>query len=147
MELGFDPSGELTILAGILSHWQGHETTCAQMVAYWLGVPEDKIHLAQADTDEIAIGRGTYASRSIMIGGSALRGAADEVVEHGKRFCRAFHGSRHCRHRFCRRRLHDRRHRPLDADCASRAKNRPVNAGALSLEILPDPWLAHFPHR
>jgi carbon-monoxide dehydrogenase large subunit len=90
MELGFDPSGELTILAGILSHWQGHETTCAQMVAYWLGVPEDKIHLAQADTDEIAIGRGTYASRSIMIGGSALRGAADEVVEHGKRFAAHF---------------------------------------------------------
>jgi len=36
------------------------------MVADWLGVPEDKIHLAQADTDDVAIGRGTYASRSMM---------------------------------------------------------------------------------
>ena len=90
MEVRFDPSGELTILAGTLSHGQGHETTYAQMVADWLGVAEDKIHLAQADTDEVAIGRGTYASRSMMIGGSALRAAADEVIERGKRFAAHF---------------------------------------------------------
>jgi aerobic carbon-monoxide dehydrogenase large subunit len=90
MELRFDPSGEVTILAGTLSHGQGHETSYAQMVADWLGVPEDKIHLAQADTDEVAIGRGTYASRSMMIGGSALRAAADEVIERGKRFAAHF---------------------------------------------------------
>jgi len=60
------------------------------MVADWLGVPEDKIHLAQADTDEVAIGRGTYASRSMMVGGSALRAAADEVIERGKRFAAHF---------------------------------------------------------
>jgi aerobic carbon-monoxide dehydrogenase large subunit len=90
MEARFDPSGELTILAGTLSHGQGHETTYAQMMADWLGVPEDKIHLAQADTDEVAIGRGTYASRSMMIGGSALRAAADEVIERGKRFAAHF---------------------------------------------------------
>ena len=90
MELRFDPSGELTIVAGTLSHGQGHETTYAQMAAEWLGVPEDKIHLLQADTDEVAIGRGTYASRSMMIGGSALRAAADEVIERGKRFAAHF---------------------------------------------------------
>jgi aerobic carbon-monoxide dehydrogenase large subunit len=90
MELRFDPSGEVTILAGTLSHGQGHETSYAQMVADWLGMPLDKIHLLQADTDEVAIGRGTYASRSMMIGGSALRAAADEVIEHGKRFAAHF---------------------------------------------------------
>jgi carbon-monoxide dehydrogenase large subunit len=90
MEVRFDPSGELTILAGTLSHGQGHETTYAQMVADWLGVPEEKIHLAQADTDEVAIGRGTYASRSMMVGGSALRAAADEVIARGKRFAAHF---------------------------------------------------------
>ena len=90
MELRFDPSSELTIVAGTLSHGQGHETTYAQMAADWLGVAEDKIHLAQADTDEVAIGRGTYASRSMMIGGSALRAAADEVIERGKRFAAHF---------------------------------------------------------
>ncbi len=90
MELRFDPSGELTIVAGTLSHGQGHETSYAQMVSDWLGVPAEQIHLAQADTDEVAIGRGTYASRSMMVGGSALRGAADEVIERGKRFAAHF---------------------------------------------------------
>ena len=90
MELRFDPSGEVTILAGTLSHGQGHETSYAQMVADWLGVPADKIHLLQADTDEVAIGRGTYASRSMIMGGSALRAAADEVIERGKRFAAHF---------------------------------------------------------
>ena len=56
----------------------------------WLGVPADKIHLLQADTDEVAIGRGTYASRSMMVGGIALRAAADEVIERGKRFAAHF---------------------------------------------------------
>ena len=90
MELRFDPTGEVAILAGTLSHGQGHETAYAQMVSDWLGVPAEKIRLAQADTDEIAIGRGTYASRSMMVGGSALRAAADEVIERGKRFAAHF---------------------------------------------------------
>jgi carbon-monoxide dehydrogenase large subunit len=90
MELRFDPDGELTIVAGTLSHGQGHETSYAQMVSDWLGVSEDQIRLAQADTDEVAIGRGTYASRSMMIGGSALRAAADDVIEKGKRLAAHF---------------------------------------------------------
>src|SRR5579871_2422432 len=90
MELRFDPSGEVTVVAGTLSHGQGHETVYAQMVADWLGIDADKIHLAQADTDEVAIGRGTYASRSMMAGGSALRAAADEIIERGRRFAAHF---------------------------------------------------------
>jgi aerobic carbon-monoxide dehydrogenase large subunit len=90
IELRFDPSGMLTIVSGLLSHGQGHETTFAQMVADWLGVPAESIRLAQGDTDEVAIGRGTYASRSMMVGGSALRAAADEVIERGKRFAGHF---------------------------------------------------------
>jgi aerobic carbon-monoxide dehydrogenase large subunit len=90
MEIRFDPSGTLTVMAGTLSHGQGHETSYAQMVSDWLGVPFDRIRLSQADTDAIAIGRGTYASRSMMVGGSALRAAADEVIERGKRFAGHF---------------------------------------------------------
>jgi len=90
MEIRFDPGGGLTILAGTLSHGQGHETSYAQMVAEWLGVPLTSIRLAQADTDEIAIGRGTYGSRSMMVGGSALKAAADEVIARGKRFAGHF---------------------------------------------------------
>ncbi|MBM3559969.1 MAG: xanthine dehydrogenase family protein molybdopterin-binding subunit, partial [Alphaproteobacteria bacterium] len=90
MELRFDPGGMLTIMSGLLSHGQGHETVFAQMVSEWLGVPFENIRLTQADTDEVAIGRGTYASRSMMVGGSALRAAADDVIERGKRFAAYF---------------------------------------------------------
>jgi carbon-monoxide dehydrogenase large subunit len=81
MELRFDPSGALTIVAGTHSHGQGHATTYAQLVSEWLGVPFESIRLVQGDTDAVSFGRGTYASRSAMLGGSALRAAADAVVE------------------------------------------------------------------
>jgi carbon-monoxide dehydrogenase large subunit len=84
MELRFDPSGMVTIVAGTHSHGQGHATTYAQLVSEWLGVPFENIRLVQGDTDAVAFGRGTYASRSAMLGGSALRAAADAVIEKGK---------------------------------------------------------------
>jgi len=90
MEIRFDPSGTVTIHAGTSSHGPGHETTYAQMVSDWLSIPLESIRLAQADTDEIAIGRGTYGSRSTVVGGSALRAAANEVIEWGKRFAAHF---------------------------------------------------------
>lgn len=84
MEIRFDPSGTLTILSGMLSHGQGHETSFKQMVSEWLGVSPDAIRLMQGDTDEVSIGRGTYGSRSMMVGGSALKYAADQVIERGR---------------------------------------------------------------
>jgi len=84
MELRFDPSGTVTVVAGTHSHGQGHATTYAQLVSEWLGVPFESVRLVQGDTDAVAFGRGTYASRSAMLGGSALKGAADAVVEKAK---------------------------------------------------------------
>jgi carbon-monoxide dehydrogenase large subunit len=84
MELRFDPSGMVTIVAGTHSHGQGHATTYAQLVCEWLGVPFENIRLIQGDTDAVAFGRGTYASRSAMLGGSALKGAADAIIEKAK---------------------------------------------------------------
>jgi carbon-monoxide dehydrogenase large subunit len=84
MELRFDPSGMLTIVAGTHSHGQGHATTYAQLASEWLGVPFENIRLVQGDTDAVSFGRGTYASRSAMLGGSALKGAADAIVEKAK---------------------------------------------------------------
>ncbi len=81
MELRFDPSGMVTIVAGTFSHGQGHATTFAQLVAEWLGVPFEHIRFVQGDTDQVPFGRGTYASRSALLGGSALKMAADAVIE------------------------------------------------------------------
>ena len=84
MELRFDPSGTLTVVAGTHSHGQGHATTYAQLVSEWLGVPFENVRLVQGDTDAVAFGRGTYASRSAMLGGSALKAASDAIIEKAK---------------------------------------------------------------
>jgi len=84
MELRFDPSGAVSIIAGTHSHGQGHATAFAQLVSQWLGVPFDSIRYIQGDTDKVAIGRGTFAARSSMVGGAALRFAADGIIAKAK---------------------------------------------------------------
>ena len=84
MELRFDPSGMVSIVAGTHSHGQGHETAFAQLVSEWLGVPFEAIQYIQGDTAQVAFGRGTFAARSSMVGGVALRGAADAIIERAK---------------------------------------------------------------
>ena len=84
MELRFDPSGMVTIVAGTHSHGQGHATVYAQMVSEWLGVPFGNIRFVQGDTNAVPFGRGTYASRSMQVGGNALKSAADAIIEKAK---------------------------------------------------------------
>ena len=84
MELRFDPSGSVTILAGTHSHGQGHATVFAQLVHEWLGVPFETIKFVQGDTGQVSMGRGTYAARSGMLGSNALRVACDAIVEKAK---------------------------------------------------------------
>ncbi len=84
MVIRFDPSGTVTIVAGTHSHGQGHHTVYSQMVHEWLGVPIDSIRFIQGDTNEVPIGRGTYGSRSMHVGGNALKRAADAIIEKAK---------------------------------------------------------------
>ena len=84
MELRFDPSGMVTVVAGTHSHGQGHATVYAQMVSEWLGVPFGNIRFVQGDTDAVPFGRGTYASRSMHVGGNALKRAADTIIDKAK---------------------------------------------------------------
>jgi len=84
MELRFDPSGMVTIVAGTHSHGQGHATVYAQMVSEWLGLPFESIRLVQGDTNAVPFGRGTYASRSMHVGGNALKRAADTIIDKAK---------------------------------------------------------------
>jgi carbon-monoxide dehydrogenase large subunit len=81
MEIRFDDGGAVTVLAGTHSHGQGHETVYAQMVSDWLGIPFDSIRVLQGDTDLVGYGRGTYGSRSMAIGGAALKAASDLIIE------------------------------------------------------------------
>ena len=85
MEIRFDDTGSVTVVAGTHSHGQGHQTVYAQMIHSWLGIPFDKIRLVQGDSDKVTFGRGTYGSRSMTIGGSALRLAADKIIQKAKK--------------------------------------------------------------
>jgi len=84
-EVRVHPTGSVTVFTGTHSHGQGHETTFAQLVAGQLGVPIDMVEVVHGDTDKIPFGMGTYASRSLAVGGSALVKAIDKVVSKGKK--------------------------------------------------------------
>jgi carbon-monoxide dehydrogenase large subunit len=78
------PDGGVQAMLGTHSHGQGHETTFAQIVATRLGVPLAKIEVVEGDTDRVPFGTGTFGSRSIAVGGSALDRAAVKIIAKGK---------------------------------------------------------------
>jgi carbon-monoxide dehydrogenase large subunit len=84
-ELRFDPSGGVTLLIGTQSSGQGHHTAYAQFVADGLGIPLEQIRFHQGDTDAVSFGRGTGGSRSLPVGGNAVRGAIDKVIAKTKK--------------------------------------------------------------
>jgi aerobic carbon-monoxide dehydrogenase large subunit len=84
-EVRVHPTGSITVFTGSHSHGQGHETTFAQLVADRLGLPIDKVDVVHGDTGRIPFGMGTYASRSLAVGGTALLKAVDKVVDKGKK--------------------------------------------------------------
>ena len=79
------PTGSVTVLTGAHSHGQGHETTFAQLVADKLGVPTAQVDIVHGDTAKVPFGMGTYGSRSLAVGGSAMMKAMDKIIAKGKR--------------------------------------------------------------
>jgi aerobic carbon-monoxide dehydrogenase large subunit len=73
--------GTIVISVGTTSSGQGHETAYAQLAAAFLDVPMDSIRVVQSDTGDVSTGRGTFGSRSLQLGGSAIRGACVTLVE------------------------------------------------------------------
>jgi carbon-monoxide dehydrogenase large subunit len=76
-----DPSGMTTVLVGVHSHGQGHETTFAQIAADQLGVPHDHVRIVFGDTESCPYGNGTFGSRSAVLCGGATELAARKVRE------------------------------------------------------------------
>ena len=79
------PTGKVTVFTGSHSHGQGHETTFAQVVADKLGISMDDVEIIHGDTESVAFGMGTYGSRSIAVGGTAIIKSIDKIVEKGKK--------------------------------------------------------------
>jgi aerobic carbon-monoxide dehydrogenase large subunit len=84
-EVRVHPTGSVTINTGTHSHGQGHETTFAQLVSERLGIPIESVDVVHGDTAKIQFGMGTYGSRSLPVGGSALVKALDKVVNKGRK--------------------------------------------------------------
>ncbi len=80
-EIRMDLDGTVSVTSGTLSHGQGHETTMAQLAADRLGIPYGHVKIVQGDTDRILYGWGSFASRSITIGGSAVAAASVKLGE------------------------------------------------------------------
>ena len=76
-----DPSGAVTVLAGVTSQGQGLETTVAQLVAAELTLPIERVRVVLGDTDATPFGLGAFASRQAVIGGGAAVRAARAVRE------------------------------------------------------------------
>ncbi len=86
-ELGaihFEPDGTVTIIAGTLDFGMGHATTYAQILTDLLGVPFDRIHMIEGDSDRMAFGGGSGGSRSVMFVGAALTESAAIVIDRGR---------------------------------------------------------------
>jgi len=84
-EIRFNATGNVSVFTGTHSHGQGHDTTFAQIVSDKLGVPLENIDLVHGDTDKGPFGMGTYGSRSLAVGGTAITKACDKIVEKGKK--------------------------------------------------------------
>jgi carbon-monoxide dehydrogenase large subunit len=77
------PDASLTAYLGTHNHGQGHATTFAQILSARLGVAMDKISIVEGDTAAVPVGTGTFGSRSIAVGGSALSVAAGKIIAKG----------------------------------------------------------------
>ncbi|HEX2009900.1 MAG TPA: molybdopterin cofactor-binding domain-containing protein, partial [Roseateles sp.] len=84
-EVRVHPTGKVTVFTGSHSHGQGHETTFAQVVADKLGIPLDDVDIQHGDTGKVLFGMGTYGSRSLAVGGTAIVKAVDKVIAKGKK--------------------------------------------------------------
>ena len=85
-----EPSGNVTVLTGTSPHGQGGETAFAQMAADAFGVGIDDVTVVHGDTDVVQHGVGTFGSRGIAVGGTALHMALEKVHAKARRIA-AYH--------------------------------------------------------
>ncbi len=84
-EVRVHPTGSVTVFTGSHSHGQGHETTFAQIVAARLGIAVDAVDVVHGDTGRVPFGMGTYGSRSLAVGGTAIMKALDKIETKAKK--------------------------------------------------------------
>lgn len=78
-------TGSISVFTGSHSHGQGHETTFAQVVAEMIGIEATQVDIVHGDTARTPMGMGTYGSRSLAVGGSALVRATNKIINKAKK--------------------------------------------------------------
>jgi len=73
-------TGGLVVMTGSHSHGQGHETAFPQVVAEMIGIDPGMIEVVHGDTANTPMGMGTYGSRSLAVGGSAIVRATEKII-------------------------------------------------------------------
>ena len=89
-ELRFDAGGNLAMVLGSHNHGQGHETVFRQIANSLLGVDPSRTRVLFGDTDVVFHGRGTFGSRTMSAGGTAVALAATKIIERGKHLAGLF---------------------------------------------------------
>ncbi len=84
-EMTVRPEGRVDVVIGTLSSGQGHETSFAQLVTEWLGVPFESVKLITGDTDTVAVGGGSHSGRSMRLAGIIMGKASIGIVDKGRR--------------------------------------------------------------
>ncbi len=79
------PEGRVDVAIGTLSSGQGHQTSFAQCVTEWLGVPFDCVNLIQGDTDLVPVGGGSHSGRSMRLAGIVMGKASDAIIARGRK--------------------------------------------------------------
>ena len=77
--------GAIEVIIGTVSQGQGHETSFAQLVTEWLGVPIDSVRLVTGDTDRVSVGGGAHSGRALRLGSIVMLNASNEIIEKGLR--------------------------------------------------------------
>ena len=75
------PTGKIEVVTGTSPHGQGHETAWSQIASSILGVPVEDIEVIHSDTGRSPYGMDTYGSRSLAVGGQAIKAASERLVE------------------------------------------------------------------
>ena len=83
-EVTIAPEGRVELVLGTMNSGQGHETSFAQLLTEWLGVPFDSVDFVAHDTDRVVAGGGSHSARSMRIASLAIGTASDAIIEKGR---------------------------------------------------------------
>jgi carbon-monoxide dehydrogenase large subunit len=84
-EITVSPDGFVELVIGIVSQGQGHETSFAQLVTEWLGVPIEAVRFVAGDTDRVTVGGGAHSGRGMRLGSIVIKKSSDRIIEKGLR--------------------------------------------------------------